>query len=261
MTGTVNRSGGTGSLEKPWSSPPFPRMPLFLRNPHSVLAVLETRPQDILEIHLPSSQVQKTWSQVRSSALDIGLRVNETPEGGHRTNPGRSGSASARVKPRRPIPLEHLFSSISEGRLWLALDGVQDPQNLGSIFRTAAFFGLQGMLLTRRRSAPLSETVYDVASGGIEHVPFCVETNLSQALDYAKERGLWILGTSERAKSDLSTIERDRPWLLLLGSEDRGLRRLSEEKCDAVCRIPSMGGVGSLNVSVAATIFIHELSR
>ena len=106
----------------------------------------------------------------------------------------------------------------------------------------------------------MSETVYDVASGGIEHVPFCVETNLSRALDFAKERGLWILGTSDRADASLGTIERDRPWLLLLGSEDRGLRRLSEEKCDAVCRIPSIGKVGSLNVSVAAAIFIHKLS-
>ena len=236
------------------------RMSLVLRNPHSVLAILETRPQDILEIHLPSSQVQKTWSQVRSSALDIGLRINETPKGDRRANPGRSGSASAIVKPRKPVHLEHLFSNVSENSIWLALDGVQDPQNLGSIFRTAAFFGLGGMLLTTRRSAPLSETVYDVASGGIEHVPFCLETNLSRALDFAKEHGLWILGTSERADTNLGTIERDRPWLLLLGSEDRGLRRLSEEKCDAVCRIPSIGKVGSLNVSVAAAIFIHKLS-
>ncbi len=234
-------------------------MALVLRNPHSVLAVLETRPQDILEIHLPSSAVQKPWGQIRSSALKAGVRVTERSERrAQRT--GRSGTAGATVKPRRPVSLEQLFSNVSAAGLWLALDGVQDPQNLGAIFRASAFFAVRGMLLTRHRSAPLSTTVYDVASGGVEYVPFSVQTNLSRALDLAKARGLWILGTSEHAETDLAEIDRDRPWLLLLGREDRGLRTLSQKKCDTVCKIPSKGRIASLNVSAAAAIFIHRLS-
>ena len=234
-------------------------MALVLTNPHSVLAVLETRPQDILEVHTPSSAVQKAWGQVRSSALKAGVRVAEGSERRAQKR-GRAGTGGAAVKPRRPVSLEQLFSNVSTAGLWLALDGVQDPQNLGAIFRTSAFFSVRGMLLTRRRSAPLSGTVYDVASGGVEYVPFSIQTNLSRALDLAKARGLWILGTSEHAGTDLAAVDRDRPWLLVLGGEDRGLRPLSQRKCDTVCKIPSKGRIASLNVSVAAAIFMHRLS-
>ena len=124
----------------------------------------------------------------------------------------------------------------------------------------AAFFGAKGIVLTRDRSAPLSSAVYDVASGGIEHMPFSVQTNLRRTLDEAKKAGIWILGSSERADMDLSQVNPDRPWLLVLGNEERGLRRLTLEKCDTVCQIPSRGDSPSLNVAVAAGILMHRLS-
>ena len=77
-----------------------------------------------------------------------------------------------------------------------------------------------------------------MASGGVEYVPFSVQTNLSRALDAAKDAGLWVLGTSEHAEKDLSAFSADRPWLLVLGNEERGMRRLTRDKCDELCRIP-----------------------
>ncbi len=137
----------------------------------------------------------------------------------------------------------------------------KNPHNVGAIFRTAAFFGVRGIILTKDRSAPLTATVYDVASGGLECVPFAQPPNLSRALEQAKKSGVWVLGTSERAKQDLGEIDKGRPWLLVLGNEEKGLRRLTGEHCDELCRITPQGGISSLNVSVAAGVLMAALSR
>jgi 23S rRNA (guanosine2251-2'-O)-methyltransferase len=179
------------------------------------------------------------------------------------------GVAEAEVRERRPVALEELFQGVragaSEGSeapgLWLALDCLQDPQNVGAIFRSAAFFGVRGILLTQERSVGLTSTVYDIASGGVEAVPFSVQVNLRQAFETAKAQGLWILGTSEHGRQDLFAVERDRPWLVVLGNEERGMRRLTEDRCDVICAIRPRGGlVTSLNVSVAAGIVISRMA-
>ena len=235
-------------------------MPLHLKNPHSILAVLQSRPQDVYEIRLPDP-VAGPWSRVRSSATEIGVKVTGGTRTSRRQNrTGRAGGAEAVVRERRAVTVQELFANVPENGLWLALDRVQDPHNVGAIFRTAAFFGVRGILITRDRSAPLTDTVYDVASGGVEHVPFCLPANLSRALDGARKANLWILGASEHADTNLDRIAGDRPWLLVLGNEERGLRRLTLDKCDATCRIPSTGHVASLNVSVAAGIFLQRLA-
>ena len=175
---------------------------------------------------------------------------------------GRTGATFATVRERPPLPLEELFQGADSqaAGLWLALDQIQDPHNVGAIFRTAAFFGVRGIVVTKDRSAPLSATVYDVASGGIEYTPFAQPPNLSRALQHAKDAGLWVLGTSEHAERDIAQIDRDRPWLLVLGNEEKGLRRLTSEHCDELCRITPRGGIHSLNVSVAAGILMAALS-
>ena len=282
-------------------------MSLRLRNPHSVLAALKKRPQDVSEIILPAQALQKAqskgeaqapadpgdaWAQVaqlaqkhripvrqnaqtskstaspdaRSKAPHKGKPSSKSPPSSPSSSKeegGRVGAAEAGVKERKSLSVEELFKGARERKegkgLWLALDCLQDPHNVGAIFRTAAFFGVEGILLTQERSAPLSSTVYDVASGGMEYVPFTLQINLQRAFEVAKEAGLWILGTSEHAKDDLSAIQRDRPWLLVLGNEEKGLRRLTEESCDLLCQIRPKGGVGSLNVSVAAGIAISRL--
>jgi 23S rRNA (guanosine2251-2'-O)-methyltransferase len=167
-----------------------------------------------------------------------------------------------RVRERPPLSLEEVLDHAPrEGYgLWIALDQVQDPQNLGSIFRSAAFFGARGILLCQDRAAALTPVVYDVACGGVEHVPFAQVANLQRAIERAKEREMWVLGTSEHAKDSLFSQKKDRHWLLMLGNEEKGLRRLTQERCDLLCSIPCQGEVTSLNVSVAAGIAISRLS-
>ena len=234
-------------------------MPIYLKNPHSVLAVIEKRPRDVLEIRLPAKP-GGAWGAVRERAEKIGVRVffGRGEQEAVRQGRSRGGDAEAAIKAHPGCDLSELFADAAG--LFLALDTVQDPQNLGAIFRTAAFFGVRGILLTRDRSASLTGAAYDVASGGVEYVPFSVQTNLSRALDAAKDAGLWVLGTSEHAEKDLSAFSADRPWLLVLGNEERGMRRLTRDKCDELCRIPPRGAIGSLNVAAAAAICMYHFS-
>lgn len=252
-------------------------MPIQIRNPHSVLAALKVRPKDVLEVVASErglkAEGDDAWAQVVQAAKRAGVRVSAgarpAPDRRGSERPkdegGRVGTSSyATVKEREPLSVEELFRDAPEksgGKgLWLALDSLQDPHNIGAIFRTAAFFGVQGVLMTEERSAPLSGAAYDVASGGLEHVPFATHVNLQRAFEVAKDAGLWILGSSEHATDSFRSVASDRPWLLVLGNEERGMRRLTEESCDVLCGIPPVGEVTSLNVSVAAGILISHFT-
>lgn len=241
---------------------------LQIQNPHSALATLERRPKAVKKIQLASNAPSAAWDQVANKAKALRIPVEaaakRAPDAA-RPDPradGRTSGSCAMIDEAPGVSLEELFSEgadQSEG-LWLALDCLQDPHNVGAIFRTAAFFGVRGILLTQERSAPMSSTVYDVASGGVEHIPFTLQTNLQRAFEVAKDAGLWILGTSEHAKEPFHKIQRDRKWLLVLGNEEKGMRRLTEERCDLLCGIQPVGGVTSLNVSVAAGVLISRLA-
>jgi 23S rRNA (guanosine2251-2'-O)-methyltransferase len=150
------------------------------------------------------------------------------------------------VEPPSPLPLEKLWQ-VAEGErgLWLALDQIQDPQNLGALFRLAGFFGVKGIVLTKDRSASVNATVCDISAGGAEHVPFAVVANLAQAMEKAQENQIWVLGTCERADSSIYTV-------LVLGNEGTGLRRLTRDRCDQLVSLPPQGPVPSLNVATAA---------
>ncbi|MEK6706955.1 MAG: 23S rRNA (guanosine(2251)-2'-O)-methyltransferase RlmB [Bdellovibrionota bacterium] len=231
-------------------------MTISLTNPHSILAVLESRPQDILQATFSKTTGKNSlhgiWDRVFTRAKENGIQIKEGP-----------GTGSFLVRERKPISMEDFFSKVKEtGKdrgLWLALDSIQDPHNIGAIFRTAAFFGVNGILLSEARSAPVSAVVYDVSCGGVEYVPFSIATNLARALELAKEAGLWVLGTSEHAKLSIEEVKADRPWLLVLGGEGKGMRRLVGDMCDMTCSVPARGQVGSLNVSVAAGVLISRL--
>ncbi|MBI1345381.1 23S rRNA (guanosine(2251)-2'-O)-methyltransferase RlmB [bacterium] len=244
-------------------------MTLTLRNPHSVLAALAARPDDILEVRMPPGKPSDAWREVVGQAHARGIAVRTelaTQESGRRQRDQKSerqSMATAMLREKPSLSLDELWTGDppAPGQLWLALDCLQDPHNVGAIFRSAAFFGVRGILLTKDRSAPMSGTVYDVASGGVEAVPFAQVANLAAALKAAKEAGLWLLGSSEHARQDVAAISHDRPWLLIIGNEEQGLRRLTLDLCDETCAIPARGPVGSLNASVAAGVMISMLVR
>ncbi len=236
---------------------------LFVRNPHSILLALRHRPKDVLEIRQPRDASDGAWTEIEALALKHRVKMTAAQGGGGPSGAGRESGHGAKIRPKAPVSVERLFEGVdSDTRgVWLALDCLQDPQNVGAIFRSAAFFGVKGVLLTTERSAPMTAVTYDISCGGVEVLPFAQVVNLKQALDKAKDAGLWILGTSEHAREPLGRIQKDRAWLVVVGNEEKGMRRLTEESCDLICTIPNAGtGVGSLNVSVATGILLGHFS-
>jgi 23S rRNA (guanosine2251-2'-O)-methyltransferase len=146
----------------------------------------------------------------------------------------------------------------------VALDGIEDPQNLGAIARVAEASGAAGLVLTQRRSAPLGAAVARASAGAIEWLPVARVVNLSRALRALKDAGFWVFGASPDAPDDLFGLD---PRLLrgdrvvVLGAEGRGIRSGVERLVDHRVRIPMAGRVASLNVSTAAAVILFELAR
>jgi 23S rRNA (guanosine2251-2'-O)-methyltransferase len=149
-------------------------------------------------------------------------------------------------------------------RCFVALDGVEDPQNLGAIARVAHAAGATGLVLTDRRSAPLSPAVSRASAGAIEHLPVARVVNLARALERLKEAGCWVLSAEPRAERELFSLD-DRFWrgdlALVLGAEGRGIRPGIARHVDTPVAIPMAGSVASLNVSAAAAVILYEWVR
>ena len=143
--------------------------------------------------------------------------------------------------------------------LVLVLDQITDPHNVGAILRSAAAFGARGLILTARNSPPLDGVLAKAASGGLELVPVAVVPNLARALEQLADIGYFRIGLAGEGDATLESQKFDSPTALILGSEDTGMRRLTRENCDAVCRISTAGGLASLNVSNAAAVAMHTV--
>jgi 23S rRNA (guanosine2251-2'-O)-methyltransferase len=147
------------------------------------------------------------------------------------------------------------------GGLHVVLDGIEDPHNLGAIIRTAHAAGAAAIVIPERRAVGLTETVSRAASGALAYLPIVRVTNIGRALDDLKERGYWIYGLDERGEHPYDSVDFTAPTAIVLGGEGHGLHEHVAKRCDFLIRIPMAGPVGSLNVSVAAGIFLFEWRR
>jgi 23S rRNA (guanosine2251-2'-O)-methyltransferase len=145
--------------------------------------------------------------------------------------------------------------------LFLVLDGVEDPRNLGAILRTADAAGVHGVIIPERRAAGLTETVAKAAAGAMEHVPVVKVVNIVNTLDELKKAGVWVAGAEAGGDMVYWKADLARPTALVLGGEDRGVRRLVRERCDYLISLHLLGRISSLNVSVAAGILLYEALR
>lgn len=153
------------------------------------------------------------------------------------------------------------LSDVENARLLVVLDGIEDPHNLGAIVRTAHAAGANGVVVSERRSAPLTETVDRAAAGALAHLPVARVTNISQTLERLKEHGFWIYGLDERGTALYNEIDYAVPTVLVLGGEGKGLHQGVQKHCDMLIRIPMAGEVSSLNVSVAAGVALFDWRR
>ncbi len=169
----------------------------------------------------------------------------------------------ALVRPQQMLAIEDLFAPIAPNRprLVLALDGVEDPQNLGALLRVADGAGVDGVVLTERRAAPLSPVAVKASAGASEHLRIARVVNLVRALEELKEHNLWIVGLDERGTQNYDEFDLTGNCALVLGREGAGLHELVRRTCDHLLRIPMAGGVSSLNVSAAGAVVLYEAAR
>jgi len=197
-----------------------------------------TRMQEIIEL------ARKTDTPLRFEARDA---IDRMAGGAAHQGVIALGAAT------RYADLEKLAET---AKLLVALDGVEDPHNLGAIIRTAHAAGADAVIVPERRAVGLNETVAKAAAGAIEHLPVARVVNLNRTLEDLKRRGFWIYGLDQRGTIAHSRVDWAEPTVIVLGSEGRGLHELVRKHCDALVRIPMDGKIASLNVSVAAGIVL-----
>ena len=152
-------------------------------------------------------------------------------------------------------------SQLGQTPLFLILDGVEDPRNLGAILRTADAAGVHGVIIPERRAAGLTETVGKAAAGALEYVPVVKVVNIVNTIEDLKKAGIWIAAAEAGGNMQYWDADFVRPTALVLGGEDKGVRRLVREHCDYTLSLPLMGQISSLNVSVAAGVLLYEVLR
>ncbi len=170
----------------------------------------------------------------------------------------------AQVAPYHYSDLSELITkakAVNDHPVILVADSLTDPQNLGSMIRTAEALGIQGMVIPQRRAVGITSVVQKVAAGALEHLPVARVTNLSRALKELKEAGFWIYGTTATATTKIHDVKFDGPVVIVVGAEGEGLSLLTENTCDFLISIPLTGKTASLNAATAAAMSLYEIQR
>ncbi|MFP5232424.1 MAG: 23S rRNA (guanosine(2251)-2'-O)-methyltransferase RlmB [Acidobacteriota bacterium] len=168
------------------------------------------------------------------------------------------------LRERKLLSLEDLLETsppAGEHRFFLALDGIEDPHNLGALLRCADGAGIDGVLLPERRSAPLTAAACKASAGASEHIRIAQVVNITRALETMKRHNIWIVGLDERGATEYTAFDFRQDICLVLGREGSGLHDLVKRTCDHLLRIPMAGSVNSLNVSVAGAVVMYEAMR
>lgn len=156
---------------------------------------------------------------------------------------------------------EILESSKDKSPFILILDEIQDPHNFGAIIRTAEVFGVDGIIIPKRRSVGITPIVYKSSVGAVEHVKIAKVNNINNTIDFLKENNIWIYGADMATDKYIYSENLKGPIALVVGSEGKGISKLTKEKCDILVKIPMSGQINSLNASVAGGIVMYEISR
>ena len=232
---------------------------------HSALAVLEQSPDRIQKVLFAQKYRGKRLHAVRMRARDQGIRVEDVPKVTlDRLAAGERHQGVVvvcqQISPHTEREFEEAFFGWSEPLL-LVCEGVQDPRNLGSCLRTADAAGVDAVLFARNRSAPLTHVVHRASAGALEALYMVEVANIARRLDWLKQQGVVVVGTSDAADLEHTAVDYRGPLAVVIGGEEKGLRRLSLEKCDYAVSISMHGQTPSLNVAVATGVVLFEAQR
>jgi len=232
---------------------------------HAVTARLRQNADSVLELYVDPQRRDPRARELQKLAESCGVRI--LPVEAKRLDGMAGGSARhqgvvARVNATQRVQhLDDVLDTLTEPALLLVLDGVQDPHNLGACLRSADAFGVHAVIAPKDRAVGINATVEKVACGAAETVPYITVTNLARTLRELKERGIWLVGADGTAERDLHGFRHSGAMAWVLGAEGEGLRRLTRETCDELVKIPMLGSVESLNVSVSTGICLFESRR
>jgi len=241
--------------------------PVFLYGFHAVLAAAEVHPERLLEVWVERGRHDARTAALLERLASAGVRVQRAEAAALERKAGSAHHQGvvARYRPPPPLGLGDLDGLAAPREdtpaLFLALDGVTDPHNLGACMRTAHAAGARAVVVPKDRAAPLTPAARKAASGAAERLPLVVVPNLGQALERLKRLELWVWGLAGEGTQVLYDAPLSRPCTLVLGAEGRGLRRIVRQHCDGLLRIPMAPGAESLNVSVAAGVALFEAVR
>jgi 23S rRNA (guanosine2251-2'-O)-methyltransferase len=233
---------------------------------HSVQAALDYSPKKIHKAWVDSGRQDKRLTQVVEDLLVLGIdpeKVDKKRLDRLADNNNHQGIVIEVEMPGElsESDLKAAVENLSETALFLVLDNVQDPHNLGACLRTADATGVHGVIITKDNATGITPTVCKVASGAAETVPVYQVTNLARTLRWLKGEGLWIMGAAGETAQTAYKTDFTVPMALVVGAEGKGLRRLTKEQCDVLVSVPMLGQVDSLNLSVATGVLLYEAVR
>lgn len=242
---------------------------------HAVGVRIKVAPASVLEVFVDPARRDARMRQFLDRAKEAGVRLIDA-DGARLTGlaggTGHQGVVARVNLDAKQETLDELLDRLQqEGEdhpddaalkpLLLVLDGVTDPHNLGACLRTADGAGAHAVVAPKDHAVGVNATVAKVASGAADTVPYFMVTNLARTLNELKERGIWVVGTSDQASKDLYDLDFTGPTALVLGAEGDGMRALTTKTCDELVRLPMRGAVESLNVSVASAVCLYEATR
>lgn len=232
---------------------------------HAVQSLLKRHPDRVLELQLAERRDDRRMQAIEALAREHGTKVVRVDAQTLQKALGDVAhqGVAADVLPLAPWSEDDLLSALAEAHspLVLALDGVQDPHNLGACLRTADACGAMAVIVPKDRAAHLTPVVRKVAAGAAESVPLVSVTNLVRTLKLLKEAELWVTGADAEATQTAAEVDFTGGTVLVMGAEGAGLRQLTRHSCDYMVRLPQLGSVESLNVSVAAGMLLYEVVR
>jgi 23S rRNA (guanosine2251-2'-O)-methyltransferase len=233
---------------------------------HAAQAALNYSPQKITRVWLNTERSDKRLEMLLETLADLNVPLEKVDR--KKLDKLADGMNHQGVVLEVSLPeelseneLKTAVEHLTETALFLVLDNVQDPHNLGACLRTADATGVHGIIITKDNAVGITPTVCKVASGAAETVPVYVVTNLARTLRWLKGEGVWIIGTAGEAQNTIYETDFKIPMALVIGAEEKGMRRLTREQCDLLVKIPMCGMVESLNLSVATGVLLYETLR
>ncbi len=221
--------------------------------------------EEVSQVFILFGQEGGIIDAIRVAAKKKGIKVNQVPfEKFRQITQSKIAQGVAASKSEQKY--YDLYDIIDESKksqypLLLILDSIQDTHNVGAILRSADCSGVDGIIITKNNSAPINETVVKTSAGASEHVKITLINNLAQTIDELKQNGFWIVGSYLEGAKDYTKVDYKIPIAVIVGNEEKGIRKLTADKCDHLVRIPMKGKIQSLNVSVATGVLLFEILR